>query len=219
MSSFSQLLEFICGDDADGLIARLNEQPDLAGACDDNGVSLLMQALYHGKRHLAELVADHLAELDIFAACALGRELRSSELLAQQPDLATTWSPDGFTPLHLACFFGAPAVLDHLLGAGADVNAIARNPMKVRPLNSAVATGQEACVHTLLAAGAWVDGNQHGAITPLMGAAASGNERLVEMLLAKGADRTLSSDGGQTAADYADERGHQALSIRLRQGT
>ena len=81
---------------------------------------------------------------------------------------------DGFTALHLAAFFGGAAVARRLLDAGADPDAVARNPMAVRPLHSAVAGGQVEVALALIAAGADVGARQRHGWTPLHGAAQAG---------------------------------------------
>ena len=46
---------------------------------------------------------------------------------------------DGFTPLHLAAFFGGADAVRAILATGADPDADAENTFKVRPIHSAVA--------------------------------------------------------------------------------
>ena len=46
---------------------------------------------------------------------------------------------DGFTPLQLAAYFGAPGAAADLIAAGADVDAVADNPMRIQPLHAAAA--------------------------------------------------------------------------------
>ncbi|MFC3918361.1 ankyrin repeat domain-containing protein [Deinococcus metalli] len=75
-------------------------------------------------------------------------------------------SPDGFTPLGLASFFGRAEAAQVLLEAGADVHAVSRNPMQVQPLHSAVAGNHEALARVLVAAGADVNAEQADGFTP-----------------------------------------------------
>ena len=62
-------------------------------------------------------------DVDIFEASALGSLDRISSLLQKDPGLAGAFSADGFTPLHLAAFFGHSSAARVLLDRGADVNA------------------------------------------------------------------------------------------------
>src|SRR5437588_647580 len=74
--------------------------------------------------------------IDIFETAALpGQAERGAALLAAGPALARAYSGDGFTPLHLAAFFGHEAMAHLLLARGADANAVSRNPMALRPLH------------------------------------------------------------------------------------
>ena len=98
----------------------------------------------------------------------------------------------------------------------ADVNAIARNPMRVAPLHSAVSSRCLDVVRLLLARGASPDAQQQSGFTALMAAGVLGDEVLADMLLARGARLDLKHDDGRTAADMAAEKGHTALAARLR---
>jgi len=211
MSAIDSALEAIRADDRATLQELIANDPGLATATDTQGVPLAMTALYHGKRDLAALIAAALEKPDIAIAAALGRRDWLAARLAEAPDALASVGADGFTPLHLAAFFGGAEAVRFLLEKGADPHAISQNPMKLRPLNSAVAGGQAASVRALLAAGAAVDAPQQQDITPLMGAAAGGLRDIVAILLAAGADRTLKSADGNTAASYAEQRGHQHL--------
>ncbi|MDJ0835047.1 MAG: ankyrin repeat domain-containing protein [Acidobacteriota bacterium] len=215
MTHIDTAVNLIRSGDTDGFRELLDQNPELAGAKDAQGVSLLMQAVYNRRTDLAGMVADRLEQLDIFSAVSLGRVEAVKALLAEDPSLADAVAPDGFAPLHLASFFVGEAVMTCLLEAGARVDIQAQNPMKVFPLNSAVASGRLECVEALLAAGADVNAPQQQNITPLMSAAAGGHEAVLRLLLERGADKTTQSDDGHTAADYARELGHEHLADLL----
>jgi hypothetical protein len=213
--------------DGEGLIAAIKAgetetvkgalaaQPGLAESVDENGVSALLVALYHRQRDLAEVVAGAKATLDVFEATAVGRAERLGELVRSDPGLARARSADGFTALHYACFFGQPACARLLVGNGADVEATADNPTRVRPLHSAAAARQRATVELLLDQGADPDARQQRGYTALQSAAHSGDRELVELLLARGADRSLRNEDGKDAAALARESGHVDLAREL----
>ena len=71
---------------------------------------------------------------------AVGRTRGCEELLDADTKLVALWSADGFTPLHLAAYFGHVDGVRLLLERGADVDAVARNALAVQPLNSAAAS-------------------------------------------------------------------------------
>ena len=201
--------------DETALLARLAETPSIGAARDAAGVSLVLFCLYNGRQELARALAEARPDLDVFAAAALGRDDRLGELLATDRASALAWSADGFTALHFAAFFGRTEASQILLDHGADVGAVARNPMAVQPLHSAAAGRHAAVVDALLLAGADPNARQHGGWTPLQAAATHGDEPTAELLLAAGADPSLANDAGRRAADLAREHGHAALVERL----
>ena len=125
--------------------------------------------------------------LDVFDAAALGRLDRLAELIATDPGEANVWSADGFTPVGLAAFFGHPDAVELLLAHGADVHAVARNPMRVQPLHAATAARSVEAVRLILEAGADPDAEQQEGWTALMVARRHGDHAIVDLLLAHGA--------------------------------
>lgn len=69
------------------------------------------------KPDVARLLIEHGAQMDVFAAAALGDVRTVRRLLRKSPGLVSSRGPDGATPLH---FSGSPAVAKALLDAGAD---------------------------------------------------------------------------------------------------
>lgn len=125
-------------------------------------------------------------------------------------------SPDGFTALHLAAFFGRPEVAWRLLDRGADPSLWATGGLHVQPLHSAVAGGHESIAAMLVDAGADVNAVQDGGFTPLMGAAQNGLDDTVALLLAHGADPNAYDQDILTAADHADRAGHPDIAATIR---
>jgi len=198
----------------------VSADPALARSSDPQGVSMLLWAVYCGQ----PLVRDFLlarrveegAALDVFEAAALGDEARLKSLLEAEPELARTFSGDGWTALHLAAAFGTPAAVSVLLSAGAPVGEVSHNPQQNEPLHAALALGKNAeTVRLLLAAGAPVNDAQAGGFTPIFSAVIANRRDLAEMLLASGADPHRNSDQGKTAADFARERGHAEIAAWL----
>ena len=118
-------------------------------------VSEALQALYEGDRERAEqlLAPDH--ELPAYEAAAFGRTDRLRRLLEEDPANARTWSPDGFTALHLAIFGGSEEAVRLLVEHGADLDALATTDVaRVRPLGTAAFVGRPDLEKLLLEAGA-----------------------------------------------------------------
>ncbi|HVY60770.1 MAG TPA: ankyrin repeat domain-containing protein, partial [Planctomycetota bacterium] len=190
MSDPQDLLAAIERGDPAAARAALAADPGLARARDAQGVSLLLQARYRGRHDLVELIRGARRgpdELDLFEAAALGRADLVAAHVAAHPRGVGDVTADGFTALHLAAFFGHAETVRLLVERGADVEAVARNPMQVRPLHSAVAGRDRASVNALLARGASPNVRQRGGFTPLHAAAQSGDAVMVRALLAVGA--------------------------------
>ncbi len=181
----------------------LTADPALARARNATGASAIMQARYEGRHELVALLRARAGELDVFEAATLGDLPRLRSLLEQDATLAKAFSRDGFTALHLATFFSQPEAAEALLRSGADVNAVATNPMKVAVINSAAASGRADLVKLVLRAGANPNARQMMGYTALHAAAARDSVEMVEALLAAGADPTLVNDEGQSPSDKA----------------
>jgi ankyrin repeat protein len=219
MAADGGLLAAIRAGNAEAVRAELAADPALSRYRDEHGVSAICLAVYLGREPIARLIADTRDDLDVFEAAALGDARRIRELLAATPSLVSSYSPDGFHPLGLACFFGRPDAADLLLRAGADVEAPARNPMQVRPLHSAVAHSDPdvalVLARRLLLAGASPNAAQQGGFTPLHEAAYRGNEKLVRELLRHGASATALSAEGASPAQLALQGGHRDVAALL----
>jgi ankyrin repeat protein len=215
MAGSGELITAVKDGDAARVRALVRDQPGLAGARDAAGVSALLLALYHGRHEVVEALLEAAPALDVFEAAALGKVDRLRAILAAEAGAAQAWSPDGFTPLSLACFFRREEAARLLLEAGADVRAAARNPMGVTPLHAASAARSLSLVRLLLEHGAEADARQQMGYTALHAAAQHGDAAMAELLLAHGADPALRSEDGKDAAAHAREKGHAALAERL----
>jgi uncharacterized protein len=148
-----------------------------------------MQALYDRDRGRAEAALPPEEELDVFHAAAFARNERLRELLAEDPDAARAWSPDGFTALHLAAFTDAEKAARLLVEAGADLEARSRHETitGVRPLNTCAFARAHRVARVLLEAGADPNGEGEPGATPLMAAEANGDAELERLLREHGA--------------------------------
>ncbi len=207
------LFSAIDGDDTDAVRAILTTDPDAGHRPHDSGATPLLYALYQGRAGLARTIAG-LVTPDLAEAAALDLTAGVAGALdgGADPDRRT---PDGFTPLQLAAFFGAPATAALLIERGADVDAVADNPMRIQPLHAATAGGHREIALLLISAGARLDGRQRHGWTPLLAAADHGDAELVEALLAAGADATASNDDGLAPAEAARAKGHLKVADRL----
>jgi ankyrin repeat protein len=210
-----QLFEAIDRQDAELVRRLLKRDPTLATARDDEGISALMQSIYRPNVELLAAVRANVRELDVFEGAACGDVDRLSTLTASEPALVGAYSPDGFTPLHFAAFFGRESAVELLLARGADVNARGRGWMTGTPLHSAVSQSEASIGERLLRAGADPNLKQAAGWTPLHAAAQNGDLVSVALLLEAGADPHATTDDGRTASDLARQSPEPATSTKL----
>jgi uncharacterized protein len=207
MSSRDEFITALKAGHVERLNALLEAEPELLSARSDSGLSPVLLALYHGQPQAGRVVIEHGATLNLYEAAAAGEQARVEALLEADPGGINAHAPDGFTALGLAAFFGHPALVEWLLGNGADPNIGASNHTRVQPLHSAAANRDPAMAHAIAALlldyGADVNAKQEGGFTPLHEAALSGKTELARLLLAHGADPSLAADDGMLPADLA----------------
>lgn len=193
------------------ITSLLDAEPTLANARNDQGTSVFAFSIYTRKPEIAALLEKRGAEIDIFAAAMVGRTELLKKLLEGNKTLATLLSPDGWTALHLAAFFGQKDCAQELLNKGAPVNAHSTNAMQNMPLHAAVAGNNPEVAQLLVERGADVNARQHGGWTPLHGAAQNGDLATVKALIDSGADANARAENKQSPLDLALLKGHQAV--------
>jgi ankyrin repeat protein len=206
-----EFIEAATQGDVERVKAMLRDNPLLAKSTDENGVSVILKATYHGKKDVVAALLASGVQLDIFEAAATGQTAQLQHLIEQDPSLVNSYSADGFTPLGLATFFGHAETVEALIHAGAEVNAAYRETMKLTPLASAMAVDRNDIARTLLTNGADVNAKAVNDLRPLHTAAARGNLESATLLLDHGADVNATSSDGKTAIDYAEERNHSEM--------
>jgi ankyrin repeat protein len=215
--SSNELFEAIGARDSQQALDVLRRRPDLSAKRDEEGLSPLMQAVYRGMADVVTELRRTSSELDVFEAAAVG----DTGALENAADV-NVWSSDGFTPLHLACFFDRMDAVRLLLDRGAALDVPARNERVAagaHPLHSAVAAGAREITLMLLEAGADPNAKQHGGYTALTEAAQNGDSALAETLLEHGADPDIPLADGTTAAELARKAGKPDLAERLEAAT
>ncbi len=231
-----QLFEAIRAGDLATVDRIVTATPATAMASNPAGLSAITVAAYSGRWPIVDRLLATDPDLDRWEAAIVGdvgrlgtlldeadRE-RSVERETARPgaDAGVDDAPvdersaDGFTALHLAAFFGRPAVARLLLERGADPNRWATGDQHVQPLHSALAGGHEDVAAMLVEHGAEVGSAQEHGITPLMEAAQNGLAGSVALLLARGADPKAYDDDILTAAEMADRAGHAEIAAQIR---
>ena len=183
--------------------AALAEDAGLLTARNAAGQSALLLAKYYGQSEIARYLCSLHPDLDIYEASAAGDLAAVQRALNLDAALLESRSSDGWTPLHLAAFFGQKKIAETLLERGARIEARSTNQMANTPLHAAAAGGQTDLLELLLSRGADVNAKQHGGWTALHSAAQSGRKQMVLILLAHAADTQLRADNNQSALDLA----------------
>lgn len=181
MTEVEELIEAVKIGDVGRVKAIVDGTPGLASARLSSGESPVMAALYRGHHQVVALLIDAGAEIDVFAAAATGRidDLRRELRKGASVDV---YAYDGWTPLHLASFFGHVDAARVLLDAGADVHAVSRNALTNTPLHAATAGKHSQVALLLLERGAKSDVADAGNYTPLQIASQNNLTAVVEAI-------------------------------------
>jgi ankyrin repeat protein len=148
------LLDACRRNDLERVRTLVTADPTLLSRQASTGETPLLAALYHRSGTTVSWLSEQRWPRSIFEAAAVDDVARLQEILDGDPAEADTYSTDGWTPLHLAAFFGSFGGADLLLSHGADPRRIARNAMANTPLHAALAAKQLALVDLLLQRGA-----------------------------------------------------------------
>jgi ankyrin repeat protein len=196
--------------------AMVSAEPALIDARGRTGESAILTAVYHRQKEIVNLLVARGATLTLFEACAAGEVERTEQLMASDHSRVDAFSADGWTPLHLAAYFGHTKIAEMLLAHGADVTARSRNPTGNTPLHAALAGNHKLVAGLLLGQGADVNAADAAGWRPLHLAAANNNIDAINALIAQGADVHAHNGEAQTALSLAQERNHREAAALLR---
>jgi ankyrin repeat protein len=170
----STVFDLIDAGDAEALRETLAADPTAAAQHDEQGLTVVMRAAYRGGA-VFDAVRAATPPLEPFDRIVVGE----SDGLPE-PD---AWTPDGFTPLHIAAFANNAEAARALLDAGADPNVVSRASFaRVTPLGTCAFAGAIDVARVLLERGADPTISEDGRFTPLDAALENGNEELAALL-------------------------------------
>ena len=195
--------------------ASLAENPSLLNEKNQAGQNALLLSKYYGQPDVTTHLLSLRPDLDVFTAAAVGQTDIVLKELNRDPALIAAHSTDGWTPLHLASFFGHEELALRLIERGAELDARSSNAMKNTPLHAAAAGRKAELVKLLLDEGADANARQEGGWTALHAAAQNGDRDIVEKLVAHGADLKARADNNQSALDLALQKGRQDVAALL----
>jgi ankyrin repeat protein len=211
MADVKTFHEHVKSGNLDAVRLDLAAHPALLNATNESGQCAFLLAKYYRQPGIAEYLLSLSPTLDVFTLCVAGHVSDALAEIDKAPELLEAHSTDGWTPLHLAAFFGWPELANALLDRGANVDIRSSNSMKNTPLHAAAAGGGAPLVHLLLKRGAKPNTTQAGGWTALHAAAQSGNRAMAETLVAHGADVNQRADNNQSPLDMALLKGQQDL--------
>ncbi len=200
----------------------LSADPTLIDARSRTGDSAILTAVYHRQKEIVNLLVARGASLSIFEACAAGEIERVERLVLESASGAVgapginAYSADGWTPLHLAAFFGHAKIVELLIAHSADVLARSRGENGNTPLHAALAGNHKFVAGVLIGHGADVNAPDAQGWRPLHLAAANNNMDAIEALIAQGADVHAPNGEAKTPLSIATEKNHREAAALLR---
>jgi len=209
-------IDAIKAGEFDRVKAMVSAEPALIDARSRTGDSAILTAVYHRQKEIVNLLVARGAMMTLFEACAAGELERVERLVAADSQSVAAYSADGWTPLHLAAFFGHIRIAELLLANDADVAARSRNNNGNTPLHAALAGNHKMVAGLLIGRGGDVNATDAAGWRPLHLAAANNNLDAIKALVAQGADVGAGNGEGRTALSLAQESNHRETAAFLR---
>lgn len=215
MEKFNSFADAIKANNILAVKEMLDENPTVIHSVTPEGYSVVMLAAYLHHMKMLEILVMRKRRLDIHEACAAGVLREVERIIDKDKTKILENSPDGYAPLHLACWFGHEAVARFLISKGAQINGISAHPSKVAPLHCAVSSKLVDMTQYLLKNNAEINAKQQGGLTPLHLAVQNGHAAMVKLLVESNADKNAKTDAGKTPADIAKEKGFSQIADYL----
>jgi len=221
-SSSAAFIDAIKAGEFERVKAMVSAEPTLINARSRSGDSAILTAVYHRQKEIVNLLVARGANLSIFEACAAG-ELELVERLLHESASGAVGAPgvndystDGWTPLHLAAYFGHARIAELLIAHQADVAARSRGTNGNTPLHAALAGNHKFVAGLLIGHGADVNAPDAQGWRPLHLATANNNMEVIKTLIAQGADVQAANGDAKTALTLATEKNYREAAALLR---
>ena len=215
-SSSAAFIDAIKAGEFERVKAMVTAEPTLIDARSRSGDSAILTAVYHHQKEIVNLLVSRGVSLSIFEACAAGELERVERLLTEKAGSVNDYSADGWTPLHLAAFFGHAKIAELLIGHDADVRARSRGANGNTPLHAALAGNHKFVAGLLIGHGADVNATDAQGWRPLHLAAANNNMDAIKSLIAQGADVHAPNGEAKTPLSLATEKNYREAAALLR---
>jgi uncharacterized protein len=216
MPDAAAFIDAIKAGEFDRVKAMVTADPQLIDARSRTGDSAILTAVYHRQKEIVNLLVARGVSMTLFEACAAGEFERVERMSEADPLAIVAFSSDGWTPLHLASFFGHARIVELLLARGADARARSKNPNKNTALHSALVGNHKFVAGLLLGAGADVNAADASGWRPLHIAAHNNNMDAMKTLIDQGADVSAANNDGKTALTLVQEKNQREASVLLR---
>ena len=215
-SSSAAFIDAIKAGEFERVKAMVSGDPTLIDARSRTGESAILTAVYHRQKEIVNLLVARGVTMSLFEACAAGEIERVERLIDADASTINSFSADGWTPLHLAAFFGHTKTAELLLARDADVAARSRNSNGNTPLHAALAGNHKMAAGLLIGWGADVNATDAAGWRPLHLAASNNNLDAIKALIAQGADVLAGNGEGRTPLSLAQEKNHRESAAFLR---
>ena len=213
-SSSAAFIDAIKAGEFERVKAMVSADPTLIDARSRTGDSAILTAVYHRQKEIVNLLVARGAALSLFEACAAGELERVERAL--NASTINAYSDDGWTPLHLAAYFGHAKIAELLIAHHADVLARSRGANGNTALHAALAGNHKFVAALLIGHGADVNAADAQGWRPLHLAAANNNMDAMKQLIAQGADVNAANGEAKTALSLAIEKNHREAAVLLR---
>lgn len=149
-----------------------------ANLVSDEGYPVIALAALSGKVSCIQILLDAGADIDAMdekgrtaaELCAQEGRFESVKFLLDRGADGSVFSANGFNLLHYAAAAGETLLLERAVRAGANLNALTREPAGLTPLRMAALKEKPECVRKLLELGAPVKQLVGGVLSPEVGA-------------------------------------------------